>query len=151
MEFDISVAIRCPPEAVFALLADIQRYTGQPGSPVPEMEKLPPGPTGVGTRWREVVRLLPGVTMTMWSEVTAIEPGRRLEETFRGPWMTGTLAYSIQPQNGGAVLRQRETLEPHGPLRVVAGRMERMLRPRVVDRLGVIRDVLEREAETARC
>lgn len=145
MEFDLSIPIRRSPEAVYAVLADIQRYAGGTGSPVPEMEKIPPGETRIGTRWREVVRLLPFRTMTVWSEVVAAVPGRRLTETFHGPWMTGRLAYEIEPTPDGAVLHQRETLTPHGPLRLMAGRMERMLRPRLIARLAAIRDLLEKE------
>jgi len=145
MDYDISVTIRRPPEDVFAFLADVQDYI-QPGSPVPEMEKIPAGPTTVGTRWRELVRLAPFLTMTVWSEVTAIEPGWRLELSFRGPGMTGWILYSIEPNEGGCVLRQRETLTPHGPLRLVAGPVDRMLRPRITERLEAIRDGLERQA-----
>ncbi len=148
MDYDISVDIRRPPEAVYAMLADIQRYIPGPGSPVPEMEKIPPGPTAVGTRWREVVRLAPFLTMTMWTEVAAIEPDRCLESTFHGPWMTGWIRYSIEPSDGGSVLRQQETLTPHGPLRFVAGTMDRMLRPQLVARLESIRDRLDSAAST---
>jgi hypothetical protein len=142
MEFDLAVTIHRPPDAVYAVLADIQNYV-KPGSPVPEMEKIPPGPTGAGTRWREVVRLLPFMTMTMWSDVAEAVPGRRLAETFHGPWMTGRLTYEIEPTADGSVLHQRETLTPHGPLRLVEGRMDRMLRPRLMARLDSIRDLLE--------
>jgi len=145
MDYDLSVTIRRPPDVVHAVLADIQRYI-DPGSPVPVMEKIPPGPTTVGTRWREVIRLGPFLAMTMWSEVTAIEPGRRLEERFRGPWITGRLVYSIEPDEAGCVLRQQQTITPHGPLRLVAGRMDLMFRPRVTARLEAIRDGLERDA-----
>ena len=147
MDYDLSVAIGRQPDAVYALLADVQRYIHHPGSPIPQMEKLPDGPTTVGTRWREVVRLATFVTMTVWSEVTAAEPGRRLDLTFRGPGMTGSIVYSIEPSDGGCVLRQRETLTPHGPLRLVAGPMERILAPRLRQRLEDIRQLLEREGE----
>jgi hypothetical protein len=143
MDFDLAITIRRPPEAVWPVLDDIQAYADAPGSPIPEMEKIPPGPVRVGTRWREVVRLLPGVTMTVWSEATAVEPVRRLEEDFRGPWMTGHLAYELEPVAAGCVLHQRETLTPHGPLRLVVGRMEGMLRPRLEHRLEDIRDLVE--------
>jgi hypothetical protein len=143
MDYDLSIAIRRPPEAVYAMLTEIQDFIHGPGSPVPEMEKIPPGPTTVGTRWREVVRLLPFLTMTMWSEVTGVAPGRRLSEAFHGPLMSGQLNYEIDPTPDGSVLRQRETLEPHGPLRLVAGLMGRMLRPRLAARLVAIRDLLE--------
>jgi hypothetical protein len=145
MDYDISVTIRRPPGDVFGVLADIQRYI-HPGSPVPKMEKIPAGPTAVGTRWREVVRLGPLLTMTIWSEVTAIEPGRRLEERFRGPGMTGRLVYTIEPNEAGCVLRQQQTITPHGPLRLVAGQMDGMFRARVTARLESIRDGIEREA-----
>ena len=144
MEFDLSVRIGRPPEAVYAMLADIQQYV-DPASVVPEMEKIPPGPTEVGTRWREVVRLLPGITMTIWSEVVALEPGRRLEVRFHGPGMSGLLIYVIEDHDGGTLLRQIETLTPHGPLRVMAGTVERTLRPRLIARLADIGDRLERE------
>jgi Polyketide cyclase / dehydrase and lipid transport len=143
MDFDLAITIRRPPEAVWPVLDDIQAYADAPGSPVPEMEKIPPGPVHVGTRWREVVRLLPGVTMTVWSEATAVEAGRRLEEDFRGPLMTGHLAYELEPAPAGCVLHQRETLTPHGPLSLVAGPMEGMLRPRLEHRLEEIRDLVE--------
>ncbi len=147
MDYDLSITIRKPPEAVYAVLADVQDYIHVvPGSPIPEMEKIPPGPTSVGTRWREVVRLLPFLTMTMWSEATEVVPGRRLLETFHGPWMTGRIAYEVEPTVNGSVLRQRETLTAHGPLRLVAGRMDRMLRPRLVARLEAIRNLLETDA-----
>ena len=144
MDFDISVAIRRPPGVVFAALADIQRYVDVPGSPVPEMEKVPAGPTVVGTRWREVVRLAPHITMTIWSEVTAIEPDRLLAEAFHGPWMRGTLRYTIGPTPTGCVVRQEQTITPLGPLRLVSRGMDRMFRPRVAARLESIRDGLER-------
>jgi hypothetical protein len=142
VDFDLAVTIHRPPEATWALLDDIQDHV-RPDSPVPEMEKIPPGPVRVGTRWREVVRLAPFLTMTMWTEVTAVERGRLLGETFRGPWMTGRLTYEIEPVAEGCVLHQRETLAPHGPLRMVTGTMDRMLRPRLTARLESIRDLLE--------
>lgn len=145
MDYDLAVTIRRPSGTVWPILDDIQDHIHAPGSPVPEMEKIPPGPVRVGTRWREVVRLLPGLTMTMWSEVTAVEAGHVLEETFRGPWMSGRIRYEIEPVAGGCVLHQRETLTPHGPLRVVAGPMDRMLRPRLEARLHDIRDLIEAE------
>lgn len=148
MDFDLAITIRRPPEAVWPVLDDIQAYAGTPGSPVPEMEKIPPGPVHVGTRWREVVRLLPGVTMTVWSEATAVEPDHRLEEDFRGPLMRGHLAYELEPVPAGCVLHQRETLTPQGPLRLVAGRMAGMLRPRLEHRLEEIRDLVEAGATT---
>mgnify|MGYP001822612452 FL=1 len=133
------------------MLADVQRYVDHPGSPIPEMEKIPAGPTTVGNRWREIVRLAPFITMTVLSEVTDIEPGRRLDETFSCPWMIDSISYSIEPDDGGSLLRQRETLTPHGPLRLVAGVMNRLLEPRPRARLEAIRELLEHEGANQPC
>jgi hypothetical protein len=143
VDIDISVTINRPPAIVYAVLADIQLYIHAPGSPVPEMEKIPAGETAVGTRWREVIRLAPFVRMTIWSEVTALEVDRRLEERFRGPGFAGTLIYMIERGGDGCVLRQRQTITPRGPLRFMAGMMARMFRPRVTARLEAIRDGIE--------
>ena len=143
MDYDHALTIRRPPEAVFAMMADIQEYIHAPNSPVPEMEKIPPGPTIVGTRWREVVKLLPFVTMTMWSDCTALVPDRRLELDWHGPGMTGHITYTMEPTDGDTVFRQVETVTPRGLMRLFGGLMERMLAPRLTARMEAIRDVLE--------
>jgi hypothetical protein len=144
VDFDIAVTVRRPPPDVLAFLVDIQDHVDpSPSSPVPEMEKIPPGPTRVGTRWREVVRLAPRVTMTVWSEVAALESGRRLAERFWSWWMRGTLEYTVVADGDGTLLRQRETLTPKGPLRLLDRPIAAMLGPAVTRRLADIRDVLE--------
>lgn len=144
MQFDLSVKIRRTPTEALAFMADIQRYNDDgTGSRVPVMEKIPAGPTRVGTRWREVVRVAPFLRMTIWSEVTAYEPARRLAESFRSSWMSGVLEYTVEPTADGTLLRQRETLTPRGPLRLLDGLIARPLRPNLVGRLEEIRALLE--------
>jgi hypothetical protein len=58
--FDLSVRIRRPAPDVFALLADIQDAEPLPRRATLRMEKEPTGPTAVGTRWHEAVRIIPG-------------------------------------------------------------------------------------------
>jgi hypothetical protein len=147
--FDYSVMIRRSPDAVYAYLADVQDHAHAPGSPVCEMVKSPPGPTRAGTCWREVVRLAPLATITMLSEVTAADPGRRLAMTFRGPAMRGDLTYSLQPVERGTVLRQQESLTLVRPLRVLSRPVARMLGPRLADRLQDIRQQLQEDTVTA--
>jgi hypothetical protein len=143
MIFDETVLIRRPQEAVFKRLTDIQEGAVQPGSPVLAMEKIPPGPTVVGTRWREVVRLTKRRSMTMWSEVTGIEPDSMLAERFWGGSMRGILIYTISPHPAGSSLRQQERLEAVGWLSAFGWAVGRMLRPRLHERLLSIRDDLE--------
>src|SRR5512138_3126275 len=69
LAFDLSVAIRRPPAAVFTFLADVQEHTGA-GI---RMTKNPPGLTAAGARWQEQVRLMPGWWMRVDSMVTEID------------------------------------------------------------------------------
>ena len=143
MDFDLSVEIGRPPAEVFALLADVERFAAGPGSPVVSMEKIPPGRTEVGTRWREVVRLLPGLSMTVWSVVIDLTPDARLVVDFSSVAFTGRLTYELTETTSGTRLHQRQTLEPRGPFRLVSRPMARALRPRLVERLDDIRGQLE--------
>jgi hypothetical protein len=144
MRFDYSVIIRRPPPAVFAMLADVQDWGKEERAAlVPVMEKITPGPTRVGTRWHEVVQLAPHLTMTVWSEIVAIEQDRLLDERFWAWWMRGRLEYTMTPTDGGTVLRQRERLEPRGPFRLVDGFIARQLGPAIEARLEAIGRMLE--------
>ncbi len=147
VDFDLSVTIRRPVHVVYAFLADIQDHLDRsPSSPVPELEKIPPGPTVVGTRWREVVRMAPGIRMTVWSEATAVEPDRRLTLAFTSAWMRGTLDYTVAATDDGTLLRQQETLTPKGILRLIDRPIAAMLGRAIVARLEDIRTLLEADA-----
>lgn len=143
LTFDLSVAIRRPPEAVFALLADVQDVEPIPRRAAVRMEKLPSGPTAVGTAWRERVRMLPGWWMTVRSVVTEIDEPMTLGMDFRSLWFTGHLTYSVTDLPLGSLLHQRERLRPRGPLRWFARPIDTQLRRRLLIRLADLRDVLE--------
>lgn len=117
MLFELSVFITRPPDEVFAFLRDKDTYAQKPGSKVLVLEKTTPGPPRVGTRYREVVQMLPFARGEMLSEVTRFEPPTHLEEDFEGAGMRGHLAYEFEPRNGGTLLTQRESLEALGLLR----------------------------------
>lgn len=144
MDFDVTVAVRRPPSTVFRFLSELQEFhDADARSLVPVYEKSPPGPTTIGTSWREVVRLGPGLRMLIVSTVIAIEPDRLLDMRFRSWWMRGRLAYLITPTADGCTLRQRERLLPRGPFRWFDGRIAAMLGPKVSWRLEAIRDKLD--------
>lgn len=144
MEFDGSVRIKRSPHEVFIFLADVQDHTGEPGSPVLSMEKEPTGETQVGTRWREVVRLGPFTRMTVHSEVVALEADRKLELSFKGPGMRGSLTYLVEePGVDECTLHQIESIHLVGILRPFSPLYERLLRPRLEGRMQDIRDDLE--------
>lgn len=147
MEVDLAVSIRKPPAVVFAFLADVQDHVDEaPRSIVPELEKVTPGPTRVGTRWREVVRAPPGPRFTIWSQATPVEPDRRLAESFAAAWMRGTLEYTVTPTAEGCLLRQRQVVTPRGPFRILQPLLGRLFRARVAARLDGIAEHLEAAA-----
>lgn len=141
--YDLACVIRRDPEEVYAVLAHKERYAVGPGSPVEALVRLDPGDTRVGTRWVEVVRLLPGVRLTVRSMADRVIPGSALEERFRSAAFAGRLAYEFQPVPGGTRLRQRQTLQLRWPLGVSATLVDRSFRSRVVARMTGIRDLLE--------
>jgi polyketide cyclase/dehydrase/lipid transport protein len=141
LAFDLSVAVRRPPVAVFTLLADVQQHI--PKAAGVRMTKIPASPTAVGTRWHEQVRLVPGWWMSVDSVVTEMQEPVLLGMDFRSIWWTGHLTYSVEATPEGSILRQRETLRPRWPLRWLAARVDAGLRPRLLKRLAEIRALLE--------
>lgn len=144
--YDHTVIVRRSPEAVYAILADQQNYGDHsPGSLVPVLKKIPPDePTHVGTRWHEVVRLAPFLTMTLHSTVTDVQPPDRLGMEWSGPWMHGRLLYTFEACPEGTRFRQQETFVTDGPLRLLDGMLRRSLFKRVAARQLDIRDLAER-------
>lgn len=143
MYFELSIRIKRPPEDVFGFLRDKDLFPQPAHSPVLALDKTTAGPVGVGTCYLEVVRMLPLVRAEIRSRITRFEPPRFLEEDFAGAAMSGHLAYEFVPEGTETLLIQRETLEPHGPLRLIAGLIERSLDAKLRERLDSIQHVLE--------
>jgi len=142
MYIELEVMIEREPAEVFAFLRDKDLYPQEPGSPVLALDQLTPDPPGVGTRYREVVRVLPFVRVVIVSEVTRFDPPHHLEEDFEGGGVRGHLAYEFVPRDGGTQLIQRETVEAVGAMRVFAALAWRSLGPRLRERLdGIKRDL----------
>ncbi len=130
---------------MFAFLADIQDAEPIPRNAVVRMVKEPSGPTAVGTRWREQVRIVPGCWLHVESVVTQIAEPSRLGMDFHSRWFGGHLTYEIEADAGGSLLRQEETLQPRGPVLWLEKIIEPYLRRQLMHRLQDIRQLLERE------
>lgn len=144
--FDLSVPVRRSAQDVYAMLADIQDLEPIPRAAGVKMTKTPVGPTDVGTRWHEQVRMAPGLWMRIESSVTAAEPPALLGMDFSSLWFTGHLDYRIEPTSEGCVLRQQERLALRGPLSVGRGPVDARMRAQVLDRLAEVREVAEARA-----
>lgn len=143
MNFELSIAIDRAPADVFAFLRDIDQHPQKPGSPVLALEKTTPGPVGVGTRYREVVQMLPFARGEIRSQITRFEPPEHLVMGFAGAGMSGSLAYQILSKGAGSCLIQRETAAARGLLKPLEPIIARMLAPRLQARLEAIRALLE--------
>ena len=137
------MAIRRPPKAVFALLADIQDFEPIPRNEALRLTKDPSGPTRVGTRRHEWVRLAFGCWLNVESVVSELEPPHRYGMNFHSRWLTGHLTYEIEPTADGCILRHREIIRPRVQLRWPRPVIDRGMRPRLLRRLTDIKQILE--------
>lgn len=108
MLLDLGVTIDRPVEDVFAYIRDVDEQ--QHGEQVASIEKVTPGPTSVGTQWREVVRMPFRRRGEVMLEITEMEPPCRLTTSFRGPVMRGEIAYTLTPTDTGTRLDQSEEI-----------------------------------------
>lgn len=143
MNFEVSITIYRPPAVVFAFLRDKDKFHQPEGSPVLALEQTTPGPAGVGTRYREVVQMLPFVRGEILSVITRFVPGEALEEDFEGAGFKGHLAYTFVPENDATRLIQRETMYALGWRKVFEPMIQRPFARRLRARLEAIRTVLE--------
>jgi uncharacterized protein YndB with AHSA1/START domain len=147
MQFELSTVIdRTPPE-VFAFLADMRNHPQEEGTKVLHVEKTTSGPIGAGTRFREVVQMLPLVRVEMISEVTAYEPDQRVIFTWRGGGMEGELALAFKLQNGSTRVALRETIRPQGLMRLAEPLIGRAFEDTQARRLEGLKRTLELEKE----
>lgn len=149
MEFERQISIQCPPLDVFYFLCNKHSYPFKQGSSVLVLNKITPGPVGLGTQHYEEVQMFPWLKGKIWSEVTRFEPPNFLEERFWGTGMRGHLAYQFKPHAGSTLLIQREALNLVGVLHLMEPLVMRLLLPRIEKRLDAIRAVLETGKDTS--
>jgi uncharacterized protein YndB with AHSA1/START domain len=118
---DVSVTIQRPVEDVFAVLTDPTLAPRWALNSI-KGELLTPGPPGVGTRRRAVVKGLFDRTMESVMEVTELEPDRALGlRLVSASWGgTGRTRYVLTPVDGGTRVDWRWEMEPGGVLKPFA-------------------------------
>lgn len=118
---DVSVTIQRSVEDVFRVLTDPTMAPRWAPSSI-KGELLTPGPPGVGTRRRAVVKGFFGRTMESVMEVTELEPDRALAlRLVSASWGgTGRTRYVLTPVDGGTRVDWRWELEPGGILKPFA-------------------------------
>jgi len=141
--FSSSVYIARSPEEIFDVLANLQRVQQAEASPVLALEMTTSDAPRLGSRYREVVQILPFYTGEFLSEITAFEPPRLLELAYTGPGMTGGDRYDLTETRGGTHLNHKKWLSCTGLLRIVEPFMSKPLFSRLEARLAAIKRGLE--------
>ena len=147
MEFHLSIEVNRPLTEVFAFLADMRNHPREQDSKVLLVEKTTPGPVGIGTRYREIVQMVPLVRVEMTSEVTRYEPNERVEITWHGGGMEGVLVYSFEAHRGGTILALHETVTPKGLMRLAEPVIHRSFDQTLASRLHGVKRTLELQDE----
>lgn len=103
IEFELEQRIEAPPQRVWDVLVDVDAWQEWLPNLV-RIERLTEGPLEPGSRWREVRKMF-GREASEVFEVTAVEPGRRLD----------TFVDGAQGSSGRGEYRFVHRLEPDGP------------------------------------
>jgi uncharacterized protein YndB with AHSA1/START domain len=115
---DVSVTIGRPVDDVFAVLTDPTLAPRWAANAI-KGELLTPGPPGVGSRRRAVVKGFLGGTMESVMEVTELDPNRMLAlRLVSASWGgSGRTRYTLTPVAGGTRVDWRWEMEPGGVLK----------------------------------
>ena len=118
------ILINRPVQEVFDFVAD-ERNEPRYNPRMLRVEKLSPGPVGLGSRFRAVMRSWPRPT-TMTTECTVYQRPRRLASTTRLSTMDieGTLSFDPVPE--GTRVRWSWQLRPRGLLKLLTPLVARM-------------------------
>ncbi len=97
MRLEVSTSISAPPERVWDIIMDVERWHEWTPS-ITSIEKLTPGDLLVGSKVRVKQPKLP---VAEWT-VTAIEPGRRMEWQNKGPGAKSVAWHAAEPDGDGS-------------------------------------------------
>jgi hypothetical protein len=97
----------------------------------------------LGSKYREVVQMMPFIKGEIISEITVFDPPWVLEMAWSGPGMTGTDRYELATSQAGAMLKHQKCVSFPGFLRLMEPIMRIPLIPRLEERLVDIKRLLE--------
>jgi carbon monoxide dehydrogenase subunit G len=124
--FQHTVTIEAPPERVWAVLTDVERWPERIPT-VTSVERLDAGPLRVGSRTRLEQPRLPTAVWT----VTALAEGSSYTWESRSTGVTVTAAHVVEPHADGSRLTLSVTVS--GPMSGIGWLMTRSLTKRYVE------------------
>ena len=124
MEQRITVDVEAPPDTVWEVMTDVERWPAWTET-VTSVQRLDEGPLQLGSQARISQPKLPE---TVYS-VTDLEPGRSFTWVAKGPGVTTTARHEVEPMSTGGS-RVTLSVEQGGVLGAVMGRLYRGLTDR---------------------
>ncbi len=109
-ECTVTKRIEASPQRVFDIFADIERVPERV-SGIKKLEKLTPGPVGVGTRFRET-RVMFGKEATEEMYFSAFEPPNRYEVKCESHGAEYRSVYAFRPDGNGTMLEMLFEAKP---------------------------------------
>lgn len=109
MEDRVTLAVDAPPEAVWRLFVDVERWPQMTKS-TSEARWMDSGPLRVG---RQAIVKQPRLPRVRW-KVTELEPGRSFTWEYSSPGITSVGGHTVEADGQGSVVTI--TLRVHGPL-----------------------------------
>jgi uncharacterized membrane protein len=109
MEHHVTIAVGAPPEAVWGLFADVERWPEMTES-ISDVRRVDSGPLRVGS---EAIVRQPRLPQARW-RVTEIEPGHSFLWQTSFPGVTSVGGHTVDADGQGSVVTL--TLRVHGPL-----------------------------------
>ena len=143
MNFELSISIKCTQEKVFTFLRDKDQHIQESNSPVLVLDRITDLPIAVGTKYREVLKMLPFYRSEIFSTITRYEPYEYLEEDFYSKGMKGHLAYQFIDSDGSTKLIQREKIFFSFPINLLNFVIKKVLHRKLLERIEEIKTVLE--------
>ncbi len=120
MEQSITVEIEAPPERVWEVLVDVERWP-EWAETVVSVRRLDDGPLQIGSRAKIDQPKIPETEYV----VTELEPRQWFTWVATGPGVTTTARHEVEALPGGGGTRVRLAVEQAGLLGVVMGRFYR--------------------------
>jgi hypothetical protein len=145
MQFVFKTVIKRSRKDVFVFFRDVDRHAGRKDSIVPVLDKITPGPVRLGTRYYEVVRIMPFVAGKVFTEILGLVPDQRLTYRYVALGMKGELTYQFNVTSEGTEVEQHQSLVPGGMLKLFAPIIGAMFSRMATRRLSGIKHLLESE------
>ena len=126
MKITQSLHVPAPPEAIFAVLADVERAPEWSAS-IDRVRRTSPDPFGVGATFVEEATFV-GLSLKTPKVVTAFEPPLRYAETSQGGLLPHSVTFVLQAERGGTRLDFELDWDPRKAPRLLARVIDRALR-----------------------